>query len=65
MREEFGWEIPRLMYEVYGPDKSGFGNTRTTWAARELLVGFEGIDKVIKFDQSPIGRAPCTAAPTA
>ncbi len=53
------------MYEVYGPDKSGFGNTRTTWAARELLVGFEGIDKVIKFDQSPIGRAPCTAAPTA
>lgn len=42
--------FPRLMYEVYG--------TRTTWAAHESLEGFEGIDKVIDIDQSPIGRTP-------
>ncbi|BBO24359.1 excinuclease ABC subunit A [Candidatus Nitrosymbiomonas proteolyticus] len=42
--------FPRLMYEVYG--------TRTTWAAHESLEGFEGIDKIIDIDQSPIGRTP-------
>ncbi len=42
--------FPRLMYEVYG--------TRTTWASHESLEGFEGIDKVIDIDQSPIGRTP-------
>ncbi|KXK12972.1 MAG: hypothetical protein QY327_01460 [Fimbriimonadaceae bacterium] len=42
--------FPRLMYEVYG--------TRTTWAAHDSLEGFEGIDKVIDIDQSPIGRTP-------
>jgi excinuclease ABC subunit A len=42
--------FPRLMYEVYG--------TRTTWAAHDAIEGFEGIDKVIDIDQSPIGRTP-------
>ncbi len=42
--------FPRLMYEVYG--------TRTTWAAHDSIEGFEGNDKVIDIDQSPIGRTP-------
>ncbi len=42
--------FPRLMYEVSG--------TRTTWAAHDSLEAFEGIDKVIDIDQSPIGRTP-------
>jgi excinuclease ABC subunit A len=42
--------FPRLMYEVYG--------TRTTWAPHDSIEGFEGIDKVIDIDQSPIGRTP-------
>lgn len=42
--------FPRLMFEVYG--------TRGVWEPHDSLEGWEGIDKVIDIDQSPIGRTP-------
>lgn len=48
--------FPRMMYEVYG--------TRGSWEPHDSIEGWEGIDKVIDIDQSPIGRTPRSNAAT-